>query len=462
MPTNQPLRGHWTSRMGFILAAAGSAVGLGNIWKFPYIAGENGGGLFVLVYLGCIALVGLPIMIAEILVGRSSQKSPVGAFKHLAGPKSSWRIVGWMGVLSGVIILSFYSVVAGWALHYIVLSVKGAFMGRDAEAIGAIFGELYSNPGLNVFWQGIFMGLTVAIVISGVHKGLERWNDILMPSLLVMLIVLLIRAATLEGFKEAIHFVFAPNAENLTRAGVLEALGHSFFTLSLGMGAILTYGSYLDKDVDIVGATFAICFFDTVIALMACLILFPITFTYGMDPGAGPGLVFQNLPVAFSQMPFGMFWAAVFFTLLVFAALTSAISLLEVAVSYFIDEQKWERKRATVVCGGAIFILGIPSALSGGTELFGGTFAGWTKHLGFHEGKNWFDFSDYLSSNWMLPLGGLFIAIFAAWRINATIRADAFKTGSRWHFFFTGWLRLLRYLVPLAVVLVFLHLLGVL
>jgi NSS family neurotransmitter:Na+ symporter len=275
-----------------------------------------------------------------------------------------------------------------------------------------------------------------------------------------MLLALLGKAMTLDGFSEALTFVFSPNAENLTRAGILEALGHSFFTLSLGMGAILTYGSYLDRDADIVGASFAICIFDTLIALMACMILFPITFTYGMDPAGGPGLVFQNLPVAFAQMPGGMLWSTMFFTLLVFAAVTSAVSLLEVAVSYFIDEHNWNRAAATLACGATIFLFGIPSALSGGTSLFGDQFARFTRVFGFHQGKNWFDFFDYLSSNWMLPLGGLFIALFVAWRIDPDIRAHAFQSGSRWHFLYVGWLQLLRYLVPVAVILVFLHLIG--
>lgn len=454
-------RGHWGSRLGFVLAAAGSAVGLGNIWKFPYIAGHNGGGWFVLIYLACIITVGLPIMMAEILIGRSTQRSPVGAFKALAGRGSPWRFVGWLGVLSGFVILSFYSVVAGWSLHYAFLSLTGAFTGLEAEAITEMFGALYVNSTLNLVWHGVIMVLVVGIVIGGVHKGLERWNQILMPALVLMLLALLIKATTLGGFHEALTFVFAPNAENLTRAGVLEALGHSFFTLSLGMGAILTYGSYLERDADIVGASVAICVFDTLIALMACMILFPITFTYGMDPAGGPGLVFQNLPVAFSQMPGGHLWGTVFFTLLVLAALTSAVSLLEVTVSYFIDEHDWRRLPATLFCAATIFLFGVPSALSGGTKTFGESFAHATRILGFEEGKNWFDFFDYLASNWMLPLGGLFIALFVAWRIDPETRSHAFKSGSRWHFLYLGWLQLLRYLVPVAVVLVFLHLVGV-
>ena len=461
MPGDAGPRGHWASKLGFVLAAAGSAVGLGNIWKFPYIAGHNGGGWFVLIYLLCIVTVGLPIMMAEILIGRSSQRSPVGAFKALAGPRSGWRLVGGLGVAAGFVILSFYSVVAGWALHYIRLSLQGAFAGLAPEAIPGVFGGLYASPGWNLTWHAVIMALVVGIVIGGVHKGLERWNEILMPALFLMLLVLLVKAMTLGGFRQALSFVFAPNAENLTRAGVLEALGHSFFTLSLGMGAMLTYGSYLERDADIVGASFAICFFDTLIALMACMILFPITFTYGMDPAGGPGLVFQNLPVAFAQMPGGMLWSTLFFVLLTLAALTSAVSLLEVAVSYFIDEHHWGRRAATAFCGVIVFLFGVPSALSGGSAMFGERFAGLTRLLGFREGKNWFDFFDYLSSNWMLPLGGLFIALFVAWRIDADTRAHAFKSGSRWHFLYLAWLQLLRYLVPVAVLAVFLHLVGV-
>lgn len=462
MSASAPERPHWGSRFGFILAAAGSAIGLGNIWKFPYITGQNGGGWFVLVYLGCIALVGLPIMMAEIFIGRAAQKSPVGAFRDLSSPRSGWTLVGWLGVAAGFVILSYYSVVAGWAMHYTYLSLTNSFAGRSATEITDLFGALYGNSSLNLLWHGLFMLATIGVVIGGVQKGVERWSRILMPALFLMLLILFGRAVTTDGFAPALQFVFGGHSEKLTAAGVLEALGHAFFTLSLGMGAMITYGSYLRKDDDLVSTSVTIGVLDTVVALLACLVLFPITFSNGMEASAGPGLVFMNIPVALSHMPGTVFWSTLFFTLIVFAALTSAISLLEVAVSYFIDERGWSRRGATVVCGGAIALLGVPSAMSGGAGLFGERFAKATEVLfGEGRGKNWFDLLDYIASNWMLPLGGLGIALFVAWRVGPAARERGFRTGTRFGALYWGWVHLLRYLVPLGVIAVFLNAIGV-
>lgn len=446
-------RGQWGSRLGFILAAAGSAVGLGNIWKFPYITGENGGGWFVIIYLICILAIGLPIMISEVMLGRMTQKSPVGAFKALA-PGTAWSGVGWMGVAAGFIILSFYSVVAGWAIHYVYLSATGTFSELGPAEIPKVFGALYGDVDLNLLWHGVFMAVTIAIVIAGVKKGVERAARILMPVLGLMLVGLLIKAFSMQGFGQATDFVFGLHADKLKPAGVLEALGHSFFTLSLGMGAMLTYGSYLSKKEDLVGAAVAITVLDTLIALLACLVLFPITFSYGMQPSAGPGLVFKNIPVALSQMPGGTVLCVVFFSLLVFAALTSAISLLEVVASYFIDERGWSRLKAVVTTGVAILLFGVPSALSGGTAVFGKSFAEMTTVFGFEKGKSWFDFVDYLASNWLLPLGGLGIALFVAWRLDDKLRRIEFGEQTRWARLYLGWLAVLRYLVPLGVLAV--------
>ena len=446
-------RGHWGSRAGFILAAAGSAVGLGNIWKFPYITGANGGGIFVLVYLACVLFVGLPVMTAEILIGRATQKSPVGAMRLLAGRRSSWTAFGWLGIASSFVILSYYSIVAGWALDYTYLSLTGKIVGLGPEGVQSVFGRLYASPARNLFWHAIFMGLTIAVVMGGVAKGVERWSRILMPTLFIMLLVLLVDSFTLSGFKQGFDFVFGLHTERFTAAGALEALGHSFFTLSLGMGAMLTYGSYLRRDHDIVAASITISALDTLIALVASLVLFPIIFSFGMEPGAGPGLVFISMPIALSQMPGGTFLSILFFGLLVFAALTSAISMLEVVTSYLIDERNWIRRRATLVSGALIALVGVPSALSGGTEIFGSGFASVF-------GKNWFDSFDYLASNWMLPLGGLGISVFTAWRMNEALRHDDFLSGTKLAVFYKGWLLLLKYVVPVAIVLVFLHAVG--
>ncbi|MCA9690085.1 MAG: sodium-dependent transporter [Nannocystaceae bacterium] len=468
-------RGQWGSKLGFILAAAGSAVGLGNLWKFPYITGENGGGAFVIVYLVCIALVGLPIMMGEVLIGRMAQRSTVSAFRHIA-PQSAWQSVGWLGVVTGVVILSYYSVVAGWSMHYVYLAVSGGLSGVtegiegvDPAAIKATFNAVAADPALNVGWHAVFMALTALIVGAGVQQGVERAARVMMPVLFLMMTALLVYATTLDGFGKAFDFVFGLHFERLTGAGVLEALGHSFFTLSVGMGAMLTYGSYLAKQDDLVSTSVAITLLDTAVALMACLVLFPITFTIGMEPAAGPGLVFQNMPVAFAELPGGATWSVIFFVLLTFAALTSSISLLEVPASYLIDERGWSRPKAVTVMVAAIFALGVPSALSGGTALFGADFQAATKPvlvaMGQEGGKSWFDTFDYLASNILLPVGGMGIALFAAWRIGDKARRAEVAAGStlgRIEGFYLVWLQLLRYLAPIAILVVMLHALGLL
>ena len=455
-------RGQWSSRWGFILAAAGGAVGLGNIWKFPYITGENGGGYFVLMYLVFILLIGLPIMVAEVLVGRTTQKSPAGAFRSLSKAGSPWILAGWLGVLTGFIILSYYSVVAGWALHYTWFSITHGFTGMDADAIGSAFGTLYADTSTNVFWHLIFMLLTIGVILGGIQRGVERAARILMPVLLLMLLVLLGLAIFSDGFGRALEFVFKPDFSKVTSAGVLEALGHSFFTLSLGMGAMITYGSYLKKKEDLVAASGMITILDTVIALIACMVLFPITFSFGLEPEGGPGLVFVNLPIAFSQLAGGVFWSTLFFALLVLAALTSAISLLEVVVSTVIDEFKWSRPVATLFCGGAITLFGLPSALSGSEDSFFGN--GFKDHSAFlfdgETGKNWFDTFDHLASNWLLPIGGLLIALFVSWRVSDNAREEAFKSGSRFARWYWNWLFLLRFIVPIGILSVILHKIG--
>ena len=454
----QERRGEWGSRLGFILAAAGSAVGLGNVWKFPYITGENGGGLFVLIYLVCIVFVGLPIMVGEVMLGRMTKKSPVGAFTKLAGERSPWRGVGWVGVAAGFVILSYYSVVAGWALEYTVFSAKGEIAGANPAQLAARFGQVAGDGTGAILWHVSFMALTIAIVIGGVQRGVELAARVLMPLLFVMFIALLIYASGLSGFGAGFDFVFGMHTDKLGAGSVLEALGHSFFTLSLGMGAMLTYGSYLKKDDDIITASIAITILDTAVALMACLVLFPITFTHGMEPSAGPSLVFQNIPIALAELPGATFWAVTFFLLLVFAALTSAISLLEVSASYFIDELGWSRSVAVPVTGGAIILLGIPSALAASSQLFG---------AGMEEsaiGMNWFDLFDYVSSNWMLPLCGLGISVFAAWKLGDQARRVEFEAGSslgKIEALYLIWLQALRWLVPLAIGVIMLHALKV-
>ncbi len=398
-------REQWGSRIGFILAAAGSAIGLGNIWKFPYIAGENGGAAFVFVYLVCIALIGLPVLVAEILMGRTTQKNPVGAFHRLSEGNMFWTSLGAIGVIAGAIILSFYSVIAGWSLGYIVEALKGVFSTfTDASIANDHFGSLVGNTRWILGYHGFFFMLTMIVVYFGVKGGIERGSKVMMPVLLFILLILVIRGLTLPGAGEGMNFLWNPDWSRIDGESVLIALGHAFFTLSLGMGAMMTYGSYLSKKDNVLGAATQVVILDTVIALFAGIAIFTAVFATGQDPASGPGLIFQTLPIVFTKMPGGYIFAILFFLLLSLAALTSAISLLEVVVAYFVDEKGWERHKAVVIFGFLAFLLGVPSALSFNI-MSDVTFFG----------MNFFDVADYLASNILLPLGGFFIAIFVGW-----------------------------------------------
>lgn len=447
-------RGTWASGFGFVLAAAGSAIGLGNLWRFPYVTGENGGGLFVVIYLAAIGIVGLPILIIEIVIGRASRHSAVGAFGILVGGRTGWRAIGWLGVAAASMALSCYAVVAGWAFHYLMLSLRGALAGVTGDGVQRMFGALYINGGLNLSWALIFMLVTVGVVLGGVRKGIERWSRILMPALFLILLVLLGRAVTLDGFRSGLDFVFALRAEELTPAGVLEALGHAFFTLGIGVGAMLTYGSYLEREANLVKDALSVAALDTLVALVACVVIFPIAFTYGLPTAHGPGLVFINLPVAFGQMPGGAVLAPLFFALLGFAALTSSVAMLEVPVAYLIDERGWRRRRAVLAAGGLLAVASVPAALSGGGGLFGD---GLVRLVG----KNWFDLVFDTVSNWMMPAGGLGFAIFGGWILADATRRAQFPSGFA-EVLYRGWLVVLRFGVPLAVIVVFLHAVGVL
>ncbi len=397
-------REHWGSRLGFVLAAAGSAIGLGNIWKFPYICGENGGGAFVVVYLVCIVMIGLPIMLSEFLIGRKSQLDPVGAYKSIK-PDSPWYLVGGMGVFAGFIILSYYGVVAGWTIGYIVEFLRGIFVGLETpDRIGDHFARFAADPVKAIGYHALFIVLCMLIVIKGIKVGIERWSRILMPTLLGILLLLIIRGLTLEGAMAGLEFFLKPDFDKLGPESVLIALGHAFFTLSLGMGAMITYGSYLRSEDNLPQAAFTVCILDTLIALMAGIAIFPAVFAMGQAPDVGPGLVFVSLPAVFVKMPGGTVFAPLFFFLLAIAALTSGISLLEVVTAYFVDEKGYSRAKAVTYFGTVIFLLGVPSALSMGLlEDF--IIIRW----------NFFDLVDHLAANYLLPLGGLFISIFVGW-----------------------------------------------
>ena len=432
-------RGNWGSRIGFILAAVGSAVGLGNIWKFPYITGVYGGGAFVLVYLGCILLVGVPIMVAELIIGSKSRKNPVGAFRVLRSKKSPWQLTGWLGVAAGFIILSFYSVVAGRSMAYIFKAIKG-FTG-SANEIQSQYTVFLADSLLSIFWHTIFMGLTIAIVIRGIQMGIERWSKILMPALVLILLGLSFYGIffTSGGIK-ALSFLFKPNFSQLSAEGVLSAMGHAFFTLSLGMGAMITYGSYLGKKINYAKTAATICLLDTVIALFAGIAIFSLVFQYNVEPSVGPGLIFSTLPVLFAQT--GPIISVSFFLLLTFAALTSAISLLEVVVSYFIDERGWSRARSTLLLGGAIYLLGILAAIDNLKVPFRG------------KPQPFFDIFDFITTNYMLPVGGLLICVFVGWVMKEKLPPGGSKAAA---VFYQTVMFILRYLTPIAVVIIILH-----
>lgn len=431
-------RGNWGTRVGFILAASGSAIGLGNIWKFPYMTGVHGGGAFVIIYLVCVLLVGLPIMISEFIIGKHTKKNPVGAFMKLLNPKTGWRFTGWLGIASGFLILSFYSVVAGWALAYIFKAIVG-FSGTP-EAISGQFTSLIESPWHSIMWHTIFIVLNVLIVMGGIKSGIERWSKILMPLLITILLGLVIYGlAFTHGGKQAISFLFNPDFSKITAVGVLSALGHAFFTLSIGMGAMLTYGSYMGKETSIIKDAVVISFLDTIIALMAGVAIFSMVFNYGLEPSEGPGLIFVTLPILFAET--GPWVSVPFFILLSFAALTSGISLLEVVVSYFIDEKNWSRKKATIILGSLIYLIGLLSCIS-------------SLKVPFTEGTNYLDFFGALTTNFMLPIGGLLTAIFVGWVMLDSARSQEF--GSR-EFLYKGFLFTLRYISPIILIIVILH-----
>ncbi|WP_419799477.1 MAG: sodium-dependent transporter [Terasakiella sp.] len=431
-------REQWGSRLGFVLAAAGSAVGLGNIWKFPYMTGQNGGGAFLIIYLALVFTIGLSVMLAEFAVGRAAQRNPIGAFAVLKG--KLWPIVGFLGVLAAFLILSFYSVVAGWTIAYIVKMASGALVG-GADELGAAFGGFISDPVQPIIYHALFMGLTIAVVLGGVHDGIERACKILMPMLFVLLIILIGRAVTLPGAEKGLEFFLKPDFSKVTAATFNGALSQAFFSLSIGMGAMITYGSYLNKKENLGKSAIWVTSLDSGVAVLAGLLILPAVFAFGFDPAAGPGLTFITLPAVFAQMPGGVFFGVLFFFLLTIAALTSAVSLLQPIVSYFSDEKGWNSKVAAIVFGVVIFTLGIPSSLSLGV---------WSDFLIIGE-KGFLDSMDYIASNILLPVGGILISIFVGWVMADKMKEEVTNNGEKTFPFLGAWLFICRFVAPVAV-----------
>ena len=412
-------REQWGSRLGFILAAAGSAVGIGNIWKYPHMAGSNGGAAFTLVYLLCILIVGMTIVIAEFAIGRKTQLSPVGAFEKLA-PGSHWRWVGFLGVASAFVILAFYGVVGGWIMKYIFIALSGGFdsLNNNPDAAKDLFVTFTESTWTPIFFQIAFMSICMFVIINGVKDGIENWSKVMMPIIIGLLFVLAIRGLTLPGGDEGLKFLFLPRFEELTASAIVSALGHAFFTLSLGMGTMITYGSYLDKEQNLLKSALWVLALDTFIAILAGIAIFTTVFALKADPAGGAGLIFFILPSVFPQLAYGSIWGFLFFGLLFMAALTSAISILEVVTAYFIDQKGWSRKKATIQFGLVITLVGVFCSLSlgGGVNITSPLGPGFAKIFG----STFFDFLDNLSSKYMLPIGGMFTALFilSKWGVN--------------------------------------------
>lgn len=435
----------WTSKLGFILAAAGSAIGLGAIWKLPYMTGENGGGVFFLLFIIFTLLIGAPILIAEFTIGRNAQKDAISAYKHIA-PGKPWALIGYGGVVASIILLSFFSVVGGWIISYLARSFTGSLSNLTQEEYGNFFNTIISNPYETVLAQLLFMVFTIWVVQGGVSKGIEKANKYMMPSLFILFIILLIRSLTLDGAMEGVKFFLKPDFSALTGETILLALGQSFFALSVGVSVMVTYASYLSKKEDITKSAFSVVGLNIFISLLAGLVIFPAVFALGFSPSSGPGLVFVVLPAVFNEMALGGIFMFIFFILLLFATLTTAFSILEIVVAAMIKGDSAKRKKASWIAGITVFLIGIPSALSFGVlsdvKIFN---------------LSIFDFADYLTSNIALPVGALFISLFIGYQMKRIEVQKEFETGADpGRSLFKLWYFLIRYIVPIMIILVFL------
>jgi neurotransmitter:Na+ symporter, NSS family len=446
MTTQTKSRAQFASNFGFLAAAAGSAIGLGNIWKFPYLTGIYGGAAFLFVYLGIVFGIGIPVMLSELIIGRRSRSNAIGAFKKLA-PHTPWMFTGMFGVAAAFLIMSFYGVVSGWSIKYIVFSVQNHFHDSSPEMISQAFQNFISSPLEPLIYQVIFMIMTGGIVIIGVQKGIEGFSKFLMPLLFIIIIILDIRALTLEGAREGLRFLFKPDFSKLTYEGVLAALGQAFFSLSLGMGTLITYGSYVNKKNNLLKTSIQVSLADTLAAVLAGVAIFPAVFAFNIAPGEGVGLAFITLPNVFLQMPGGYIFSILFFILLTIAALTSSISILEVVVAYFTEELKIKRSISVIMASVLATILGIVCSLSMGLfsdyKLFGLSF---------------FDLMDFISSNLLLPLGGMLIALFVGWSFGKKrVMFEIAHGGKLRGWFLQVFMILVKFVAPVAIFLVFLR-----
>ena len=445
-------REHWSSRLGFIFAAVGSAIGLGLLWLFPYTVGENGGCLFLITYMICVVLIGIPVLVGELLMGRKSQRAAIGAFVTLEPKKPFWKIGGWFGVISSFLIMSFYSVIAGFGLSYILMSLTNVFKGMSPEQVNDVYDTLSSSGDIAIFWHFVFTAITMSIVFAGVRKGIEKWAKLMTRALLVILVALFFYSIRLEGFGQAVDFIFAPNWSEFHFSSVLEALGLAFFTLSLGQGIMISYGSYMKKDESIPRVALIVAVAVILVAILVALTIFPVVFTFGYSPQAGPGLIFKTLPYLFAQLPGTLIISTTFFVLFVFTALTSSIPFIEVVATNLMELLRWPRKKAVALTALGTFLFGIPSAiaLTSGMQ-------GWT----FIYGKDFLATISGLVSAWLIPLGGLVTALFMGWVLDRNLLCDEFHTKRAKSVGFTLWRLAVRWVVPVLIFLIIVQKSGI-
>ncbi len=442
-------RDSFGSSIGVIAAAAGSAIGLGNIWRFPYLTGQNGGGAFLLIYLGFIIAIGFPVMLAELTIGRRGQKNAMGTFKKLA-PGKPWYVIGLMGIVAAFMILAFYSTIAGWTLEYLVQAVSNGFSGKSSLELKDTFESFQAAPFRPVLWQLVFMFLTGYIVFSGVKKGIEKYSKILMPVLFLLIIVISIRSLTLPGAGAGLDFLFKPDFSKITWKVLLAALGQAAFSLSIGMGTLITYGSYINKDINMPSTAIQVTAADTFIAILAGVMIFPAVFAFNIDPAEGTGLVFIVLPKIFGQMAGGYFFAILFFILLGIAALTSTVSMLEVVVAYFSEELNLSRKKASIISSLAISVVGIFATLSFGP----------LREVQILD-KSIFDWLDFLSISILLPLGAILIVLFVGWYLGKENVIDELSNEGKLKVkFFRIFMLIVKFIAPIAITMVFIYGLG--
>jgi len=442
--------GEWSSRTAFILAATGSAVGLGNIWKFPYITGENGGGAFVFIYILCVLFIGIPIMLAEVYLGKRGRLNPIASIKYISERENrskNWQIIGLIGILSGILILSYYSVIAGWTMAYATRTAFGIINNIDAEGAAAMFENFISDPERLLAWHTMFSIITAIVVSKGVKSGLESAVVRLMPALLVLLLALVFFSAIEGDFSNGIKFMLYPDFSQVTWETVLIAMGQAFFSLSLGMGALMVYGSYLSSEISIPQTCVIVASLDTLVALLAGLAIFPIVISSGLEMTQGPGLIFQTLTIAFGAMPGGQLFGTLFFILLIFAAWTSSISLIEPMIIWLIEKYNISRIKASIISATLAWLIGIGTIISfnigSDIKIFN---------------MNIFEVLDYLTSNILLPMGGIMITIYVSWLISKENIDSELKIGSRVLRFV--WYFSARIIAPLAVIFVMLNALG--